>query len=78
MSLSLAWAASAASAQGTRPDGAPPGPPPKAVAACNGKAAGATVSFQGHRGETVTGVCEQIGAVLAARPAGGKPMGAAQ
>lgn len=78
MSLSLAWAAASACAQGARPEGPPPGPPPEAVAACDGKAAGATVSFQGHGGETVTGVCEQAGAVLAARPARVRPTGAAR
>jgi len=61
-----------ACAQGT-PGGKPPGPPPEAVAACTGKAVGASVSFTGRRGETVTGICEKIGDVLAARPAGGPP-----
>jgi len=66
-----------ACAQGTPggppPGGKPPGPPPEAIAACAGKAAGASVSFIGRRGETVNGTCEKIGDVLAARPAGGPP-----
>lgn len=51
-----------------------PLPPPEAIAACNGKAVGAQVSFTGRRGDTVTGTCQQIGEVLAARPAG-RPQG---
>jgi hypothetical protein len=50
-------------------------PPPEAVAACNGKAAGDTVTFTGRRG-TMTGVCEEIGGVLAARPVRGSQGGA--
>ena len=60
---------------GPRPDGKPPGPPPEAVAACAGKAVGSQVSFTGRRGDTVTGSCEKIGDVLAARPAGRPPQG---
>ena len=55
------------------PAGAPPGPPPEAVAACAGKTAGTTVSFAGRGGDTVTGVCGLVNGVLAARPAGGPP-----
>lgn len=61
--------------QGQPPGGKPHGPPPEAIAACNGKSAGATVSFTGRRGDTITGTCEKIGDVLAARPAGGPPKG---
>jgi hypothetical protein len=57
------------------PGGRPHGPPPEAIAACSGKAAGATVSFTGRRGDTLTGTCEKVGDVLAARPAGGPPGG---
>jgi hypothetical protein len=63
--------ASAASA----PGGAPSGPPPEAIAACTGKAAGTQVSFSGHRGETFTGVCQLVNGVLAARPLVGAPGG---
>ncbi|TAL19946.1 MAG: hypothetical protein EPO01_14240 [Aquabacterium sp.] len=54
---------------------APSAPPPEAVAACQGKAAGTTVSFTGRRGDTLTGTCETRNGVLAARPnfGGGKP-----
>jgi len=63
---SLAGAASARSGQ-------PPGPPPEAVAACKGKTEGTQVSFNARGGETVSGVCQKIGDVLAARPLGGPP-----
>jgi hypothetical protein len=33
------------------------GPPPEAIAACNGKASGAACTFTGRRGETLTGTC---------------------
>ncbi|HSV45759.1 MAG TPA: hypothetical protein VLJ58_08225, partial [Ramlibacter sp.] len=72
----LLLTAACAFAQSAPPAGAggkPPGPPPEAVAACSGKSAGATVSFSGRRGETVSGTCELFGQTLAARPAGGPP-----
>lgn len=43
-------------------------PPEAAIRACDGHAAGETVSFTGPRGDTESGVCEQIGQVLAAKP----------
>ena len=55
------------------PGGRPPGPPPEAVAACNGKTAGTTVSFTGRSGETLTGVCAMVDGKLAARPSGPPP-----
>jgi len=33
------------------------GPPPQAIAACQGKASGATCSFVGRQGEQLTGTC---------------------
>jgi len=57
------------------PTGQPPGPPPEAVAACKGKTEGTSVSFTGHRGETMTGVCQLSNGVLAARPSGQPPGG---
>ncbi|MEP6876831.1 MAG: hypothetical protein ABI887_20920 [Burkholderiales bacterium] len=66
-----AVAAPAAPASGA--GGSPPGPPPEAIAACNGKTAGTQVTFNGHNGESFTGVCQLINGVLAARPAGGGP-----
>jgi hypothetical protein len=35
----------------------PNGPPPEAIAACNGKASGDTCSFVGRQGEQLTGTC---------------------
>jgi len=61
--------------QGPPPSGERPAPPPEAIAACSGKSVGDTVSFTGRRGDTITGTCEQIGDVLAARPAGRPPKG---
>ena len=66
-------AALAASDAASAPPGKPPGPPPEAVAACKGKAEGTQVSFSARGGETLTGVCQKIGDVLAARPLGGPP-----
>ncbi|MDB5847889.1 MAG: hypothetical protein JWP29_1641 [Rhodoferax sp.] len=71
-----AWLiAGTAHAADAGPPGAPPGPPPEAVAACAGKSAGVQVSFTGRRGETVSGTCELVNGVLAARPAGAPPGG---
>jgi hypothetical protein len=50
--------------------GQPLAPSPEAIAACEGQAVGATVSFKGRRGQTMTGTCQQAGDVLAARPNG--------
>ena len=59
-------------------DGPPPGggPPREALAACNGRAEGASCTFQGRGGESVTGTCgAPPGRPLACRPAGGPPGG---
>lgn len=50
-------------------NGTPPAPPPEAVQACMGKAAGAQASFSGRDGQTFTGTCESQNGVLAVRPA---------
>jgi len=52
--------ASLAHAQPTDGGGAPPrgGPPAEAVAACQGKASGATCSFTGRQNETLSGTCD--------------------
>lgn len=75
LGAALAAAALSAAAQNDnqRPDGPPPGPPPEAVAACKGKADGAKVSFTGHRGETLNGICKKMGDVIAAMPEGMGP-----
>lgn len=75
LSASAATAAFAACPEGGGDQNRPKGPPPEAVAACKGKTAGATVTLTMRDGKTMTGVCEQQGAVLAARPQGmgGKP-----
>ena len=57
----------------SRPGGPPPGPPPEAVAACKGKTEGTTVSFTGHGGQSLSGVCRSFNGTLAAMPAGGMP-----
>lgn len=67
--------ASHAADQAPPQGGKPPAPPPEAIAACNGKAEGATASFAGRNGETISGTCQKIGDVLALRPAGGPPGG---
>ena len=68
-------AALAAGGAASAPSGQPPGPPPEAVAACKGKTEGTQVSFSARGGETLSGVCQKIGDVLAARPLGGPPGG---
>jgi len=68
--LALPLAALAQSDSGANP---PPdhagkhhrGPPPEAIAACNGKAVGTTASFVDREGGTITGVCTQMGDVVA-------------
>ena len=75
--LLLAGTARAADSAASAPTGQPPGPPPEAVAACKGKTEGTQVSFSARGGETLTGVCQKIGDVLAARPLGGPPGGGA-
>jgi len=77
-----AWAAAQISAAGSNAasapppgGGHPPGPPPEAIAACQGKTEGTQVSFKLRNGETLTGVCQKLGNVLAARPLGGPPPG---
>ena len=71
--LALPLAALAQSDSGANP---PPdhdgkhrrGPPPEAIAACNGKAVGTTASFVDREGGTITGVCTQMGDVVAIPP----------
>ena len=46
----------------------PHGPPPEAIAACNGKTAGTVASFTGRDGQTISGPCTQMGDVLAVPP----------
>ena len=46
----------------------PHGPPPEAIAACNGKAVGTQASFTGRGGGTITGTCTQMGDVVAVAP----------
>jgi hypothetical protein len=68
--LALPLAALAQSDSGANPPpdhGGKPrrGPPPEAIAACNGKAVGTTASFVDREGGTITGVCTQMGDVVA-------------
>ncbi|MEP6504345.1 MAG: hypothetical protein ABJD97_13500 [Betaproteobacteria bacterium] len=46
----------------------PHGPPPEAIAACKGKAIGATASFTDRSGRTVSGPCTKMGDVVAIPP----------
>ena len=66
----------AAFAQGPDGGGPPPdgpghghrGPPPEAIAACQGKAVGSQASFTGRDGRPLTGTCTQMGDVVAIAP----------
>ena len=53
---------------GPPPGAAPHGPPPEAIAACQGKAVGVTASFTDRRGRTISGACTQMGDVVAVPP----------
>ena len=69
--LALPLAALAQSDSGTNPpsDGKHHrGPPPEAIAACKGKVVGTTASFVDREGGTITGVCTQMGDVVAVPP----------
>ncbi|MFT3734958.1 MAG: hypothetical protein QM776_08040 [Rhodocyclaceae bacterium] len=71
-----AASSSASSTQPTPPDGVrPPGPPPEAIAACQGKSEGAKVTFKGRSGESMEGICRTIDGKLAAVPANMPPPG---
>lgn len=74
LSLSAMAQTSGSSGPAMPPNGQPPAPPPEAIAACSGKTAGAQVQFTVRSGVQITGVCQMIGGVLAARPAG-RPAG---
>lgn len=43
-------------------------PPPAAYTACEGKKAGDTAQFEGRRGRTVTGTCQEQNGKLVVRP----------
>ena len=60
---------------GAPPGGRPSGPPPEAIAACSGKAAGDEVSFTLRDGHQLSGKCQLENGVLAARPTGAPPQG---
>ncbi len=49
------------------------GPPQEAIDACAGKSAGDPVQFTAPRGDSVSGICREIGGGLAAVPEGGGP-----
>lgn len=57
------------------PGGRPSGPPPEAITACSGKAAGDEVSFTLRDGHQLSGKCQLENGVLAARPIGAPPQG---
>ena len=52
----------------TRAGGRRQGPPPEAFTACEGKNAGDEAQFTSPRGDTVTGVCVEMGDKLVLRP----------
>ena len=53
----------------------PPGPPPEAYTACEGKSAGDKAEFVSPHGDTVTGTCEESGGRLVLRPDNPPPRG---
>ena len=46
------------------------GPPPEAIAACQGKTIGTQASFTDRAGHTLSGPCTQMGNVVAVPPPG--------
>lgn len=48
--------------------GPPPGPPPEAIQACEGKNSGDTAQFQTPWGDTITGTCREMQGQLVAVP----------
>lgn len=51
-----------------RGGGRPQGPPPEAIAACEGKSVGDSVEFEGRRGDTVEATCKEIEGQIVAFP----------
>lgn len=68
---------SASSAQLSAPSRGerPPGPPPEAMAACQGKSEGSKVTFKARNGESMEGVCRMLDGKLAAVPTNPPPPG---
>jgi hypothetical protein len=78
LSVSVAITLFALTAPLAAQDGPPPGggPPREALAACSGRSEGASCSFQGRGGESVSGTCgAPPDRPLACMPAGGPPGG---
>ncbi len=48
--------------------GRPQGPPPEAIAACEGKSSGDSVEFTGRRGDSIEATCQEVEGQLAAVP----------
>lgn len=46
------------------------GPPPEAIEACSGKSEGDGVTFDGPRGESLSGTCQMVDDQLVAVPEG--------
>ncbi len=65
--LSLVAISGWASGQGG-PGGGKQGPPPEAIAVCEGKSVGDSVEFTGRRGDTVEATCQEKDGQLAAVP----------
>lgn len=51
--------------------GRPQGPPPEAIAACEGKSEGDSCEFTNPRGDTLSGICQTVEEQLACAPEGG-------
>ncbi|SDZ82980.1 hypothetical protein SAMN05660420_00515 [Desulfuromusa kysingii] len=57
--------------------GRPQGPPPEAIAACEGKSVGDSVTFTGREGESIKSTCQEVDGQIVAvpedMPKGGPP-----
>ncbi len=59
-----------ATAYAKRGGGREQGPPPEAIKACEGKQEGASVTFTGRRGESLSATCKMVDGQLVAVPQG--------
>jgi hypothetical protein len=72
LALTIPGMAFAASGSSQSQSGQRKGPPPEAIAACNGKSEGTAVEFTTPRGK-VKGTCKKKGDQMVAVPADGPP-----
>lgn len=73
--LALVTPASAFDDEGRRGRGGRRGPPPEAIAACEGQAEGVECTVVTPRGDEIAGSCETRPAQLVCVPEGGPPRG---